>query len=399
MRATTVLQKVLGSALGQLHVFQQRSLLGAVEALIGGRRLTLMDLARSFPGAQRVGAPLKRLDRLLGNCRVAGHRERLYAAMGYWWLGALRQPLLVVDWSELDGRGRWCLLRAALVLRGRSLVLLDWVVSRQQLGHGGVQRRFVQRLHALLPAGICPILISDAGFRGDWFRALQRLGWQWIGRVRGGALVREAGEPLWQPCRQLQARRAASPRQLGVFELFRTAPVHCCLVLAGERRRTGRAALTRAGEPSADRRHLKAAAAARERWLLACSMELGRWPPARIIAAYRRRMQIEESFRDLKSHHYGHGFEDTQTRTAARLQMLLLIHALAVMAALLIGHVGAALGLSARCLPHRQAQGRYSLLRLGWELAARGWISLTALRAAPLRPPQHPDDSLVHLPC
>ena len=29
-----------------------------------------MELARHFPGAERIGAPLKRLDRLLGNPRV-----------------------------------------------------------------------------------------------------------------------------------------------------------------------------------------------------------------------------------------------------------------------------------------------------------------------------------------
>ena len=48
-------------------------------------------------------------------------------------------------------------------------------------------------------------------------------------------------------------------------------------------------------------------------------------------------MQIEQSFRDLKSHRYGCAFEDTLTRDPRRLEMLLLIHALASLVAWLEG--------------------------------------------------------------
>jgi hypothetical protein len=36
-------------------------------------------------------------------------------------------------------------------------------------------------------------------------------------------------------------------------------------------------------------------------------------------------MQIEGSFRDLKSHHYGRGFEDSLTRKGVRLEILILV--------------------------------------------------------------------------
>ena len=53
MRATEVLQKCLGDALGSMHALRRRVLLRAVEATIHGRRLTLIDLARSWQGAER----------------------------------------------------------------------------------------------------------------------------------------------------------------------------------------------------------------------------------------------------------------------------------------------------------------------------------------------------------
>lgn len=78
MHATKVLQKCLGDALSSMHALRSRVLLHAVEAMIQGSRLTLIDRARSWPGAERVRAPLKALDRLLGNRHLHVEREHIY---------------------------------------------------------------------------------------------------------------------------------------------------------------------------------------------------------------------------------------------------------------------------------------------------------------------------------
>ena len=84
MRATEVLQKCLRDALGSMHALRGRVLLRAVEAMVHGSRLTLIDLARSWPDAERVRAPLKALDRLLSNRHLYAERERIYKAMTRW---------------------------------------------------------------------------------------------------------------------------------------------------------------------------------------------------------------------------------------------------------------------------------------------------------------------------
>ncbi|MGY3040816.1 hypothetical protein ACVWWQ_002447 [Rhodanobacter sp. TND4EL1] len=84
MRATKVLQKCLYDALGSIHALRSRVLLCAVEAVVRGGRLTLIDLARSWPGTTRIRAPLNALDRLLGNGHLHAERERTHKAMvGY----------------------------------------------------------------------------------------------------------------------------------------------------------------------------------------------------------------------------------------------------------------------------------------------------------------------------
>lgn len=82
MRASGVLQKCLSGSLGAMRALRSRVLLRSVEALVAGRRLTLIDVARSWPGAERVRAPLKAFDRLLSNRHLQGEREQTWRA-GY----------------------------------------------------------------------------------------------------------------------------------------------------------------------------------------------------------------------------------------------------------------------------------------------------------------------------
>ncbi|MCE4300561.1 transposase, partial [Xanthomonas hortorum] len=95
------------------------------------------------------------------------------------------QPVIVIDWSDLKPDKSWCLLRAAVPVGGRTLTLLDMVVPGKQQGSPGAERRFLQQLRALVPDDVRPILVTDAGFRTPWFRAVSAMGWCWVGRLRG----------------------------------------------------------------------------------------------------------------------------------------------------------------------------------------------------------------------
>lgn len=367
MHAPQVLQKALHAAIARLDRRNARNLLFAVEALLTGRRLTLMELARHFPGAERVAAPLKRLDRLLGNRAVQAVRTCFYQDAVRWLLRSA-QPVILIDWSELKTDGKWHLLRAALAARGRALPLYDEVHPESHKCHPEVEAAFLRRLQALLPANTAPIVVADAGFRVPWFRAVESLGWHWIGRVRGTTRLRLAGKTRWVPCRRLFADAGTRVRALGWARLTESNPIDCCLVLV-KRRRWGRHQCCRHGWRARGGHAEKMAARTKEPWLLAASASLGSLPGTRIVALYAKRMQIEQSFRDLKSHRYGCAFEDSLTRDPRRLEMLLLIHALASLAAWLEGLTATpdAPTLTART-PHRRT---HSITWLGFERLRR----------------------------
>lgn len=70
---------------------------------------------------------------------------------------------------------------------------------------------------------------------------------------------------------------------------------------------------------------------------MAVSPQLAALDARAIVAIYAGRMQIEQTFRDVKNPRWGLGLSDSQTRKPPRLATLLLIGALACYALWLIG--------------------------------------------------------------
>jgi hypothetical protein len=369
--AVGILQKITRPVSEYVDVRNLRNVLLAAQALVSGRRLVLMDLARHWPGAERVLGPLKRLDRLLGNAEVHRVRERFYR-MAAAWLLRCEQPVLVVDWSDLKRDARWALLRAGVVTRGRTMTVYEEVHPRRKYGNRRVHAGFLKRLHALLPASVRPVVLSDAGFKNPWFEAVQGLGWHWIGRVRHRTQFRWlSAEGDWIKCKTLYALALPKACSLGQALLARAKPLRCRLVLVRGKRR-GRVELTRLGKRAQSSSSRKMAKRAKEPWLLAASCSLNEYSAPALVALYAKRMQIEQSFRDLKSHRYGCAFDDTLTRSAQRLEMLLLIHMLAALAAWLVGLAATTRAYARVCTS--SLLKRYSVLWIGWACLRHGAV-------------------------
>lgn len=386
--AAVIVQKILRPVSAQIDVRNARNLVLAVQALVRGRRLVLMELARHWPGAERVLGPLKRLDRLLGNWRVQALRERFYAVAAAW-LVRSEQPVLVVDWSELKHDRRWLLLRAGVAVGGRTMTVYEEVHPKAKNGNRRVHAAFLKRLHGLLASTVRPIVITDAGFKNPWFHAVEALGWHWIGRVRQRTQVRslalKAGE--WMPCKTLHVQASSKACSLGEVLLARNNALRCRLVLV-RRQRRGRVHLTRYGKRSQDTVSRTIAKRAKEPWLLAVSCSLNAWSAASVVGIYGRRMQIEQSFRDLKSHRYGCAFDDTLTRSAERLQILLLIHMLAALAAWLVGLAATPQAQARVCTA--SLLKRYSVLSIGWGCLRHGAVQRITLALPDSTPPGPP---------
>ena len=290
MHALKILHHCLAPLLTHIHRRRLATLLEAVAASVSGPRLTLTDIGRRFAGPARLRHKIKRADRLLGNTRLQGEARAVYAALCRVTLARIREPLIVVDWSDLKADQSLHLLRASLPVGGRALTLYEEVHPQRRLNNRRVQERFLERLAALLPPQTAPVIVADAGFKVPFYRAVERLGWRWVGRVRGRDYLRLTTR--WVSCKTIFTRATPSATTLGVGDWVKSNPLRALFVLVRQPPK-GRRAKTAAGRRSRSKKSQQAARAAREPWLLVASTRFADQAPNQVVRCYRQRMQIE----------------------------------------------------------------------------------------------------------
>ena len=158
------------------------------------------------------------------------------------------------------------------------------------------------------------------------------------------------------------------------MEIVRSAPLTARVVLHAKTPK-GRKHRNQHGAPARNSNSRKIAQREREPWLLMASPDLP-LSARQLVTLYARRMQIELSFRDLKSHRYGQAFEDSLTRKGARIEVLLLLSALSAFATWVVGLACEANGTDQWLNPFASKRRLYSVMRLGREALVRRWLKI-----------------------
>lgn len=345
MQARQLLHKLVLGVCGEMHVVRRAALEDTVWAALSSQRLTVAGLGRSLKGTALEKHSIKRADRLLSNAHLQAERIMLYTALARRIIGRQRHPVLLVDWSDLDKGKQNQLLRASMVAAGRALTIYEEVHSSETAVKPRTHRQFLKRLQAMLPPGCKPVLVSDAGFKTPWFKAVETLGWYWVARVRGSQYFQHPEEDSWLPINSLHSCATKVPQSLGEVRLARSQS-HPCRMVLYKGKSKGRHAFTHTGARSRSIRSIKAARAGREPWVLATNLPLAGDLAKKVVQIYRTRMQIEEAFRDLKSARFGLALEFHLSRNKERLAVLLLIAALALVLLWIIGTAAQRRGLT-----------------------------------------------------
>lgn len=322
------------------HSTRSAALVRVVRAVLTGGKLSLTHLGRSLRGSAQVKHEIKSVDRLLGNRHLQDERDGVYRAISRTLLSGIKRPVIIVDWSDFELGRQWLMLKAAVPVRGRAISLYERVFPFKRYNSPGAHREFLRALHSILPEGCRPIIVTDAGFRGPWFRAVEAYGWDWVGRIRNKIKYYREQTGRWCFTDSLYQQATVATRYVGEVALSRRHQYRFKLYLVrAYRPRHGRPPHRGPKGPGTTmyRRLHKAP------WLLATSLPHERGSERRIKQLYSQRMQIEETFRDLKCHRWGFGLRYARCRTAGRLEILLLLGTLATLVAWLVGLAGRAL--------------------------------------------------------
>ena len=335
MKVTTILNSFLNDVTPSMHKVRRKSLNAMVTSLISGAQLSVTGLGRNITSTTSEKHQIKRSMRLCSNPHLQSELPAIYSLMARRLIGEQSHPIILVDWSDLDPRKQHFLLRASVAVEGRSLTLLEEIHPLSGKEKPAVHRHFMSKLKMMVPTNCKPIIVSDAGFRVPWFKLIESLGWDYVGRVRNRTFCKNETDEDWHSIKDLYAFSSKKERCLGTYQLCRNASITCQFVIYRGSPK-GRHHLTATGNKPRMSKHSRVhATREKEPWLLATSLDLKTLNLAeKTVKIYRTRMQIEESFRDLKT---GLNFNTSNTRTLKYLSALLLLAMLAQYVLFLLG--------------------------------------------------------------
>lgn len=334
MNVKQTLSKYLTEITPTMHKIRRRSLFAAIESTINGGALSVTGLGRNIDNPAYEKHRIKRVDRLCSNVNLQQEIPLVYSQMCAVVVGQNQRPIIHVDWSDMDDRKQHFLIRASIAAQGRSLTLCEEVYPLSLKEKPTTHRLFMQKLKAMLPKDCKPIIVTDAGFRIPWFKLVDSLGWDFVGRVRNRTFCKKKSDTTWFPVKSLYQLGTLRPKDLGQYQQGMKQSFLSRMVVVW-RKPKGRKDKTATGE-SARRSKKSRACAAREKepWLLATSLNKTSHLSKKIVKIYATRMQIEESFRDLKT---GLKMNDCGSRISPRLQVLLLVALVAQYLLFLLG--------------------------------------------------------------
>jgi hypothetical protein len=335
VRITDILLRQFTKDLAGIHAARLRVVFTATSALLRAGKTSLTSIGRTIAVRTTQKHGIKRVDRLLGNQRLWDELREFYRAIARRLIPEGSRPVIMVDWTSLSAT-MWT-LTAAVGFQGRALAIYSESHPISRYANPAVHRAFLRSLREILPERCVPIIVTDAGFRSPWMKAVAALGWDYVCRLRGPNKLRKVGTKGWRTLRSFFLNVPRREKDFGAYEVGRL--IRHATRVVGYRKYKGswlrldhrphaKSSKGREGSTTQQRR------AAREPWLLATSLQSS---PKKVVGHYRLRMQIEQTFRDNKNSRFGLSLAEARTRTPRRADVLTLLANLAHLTTTLAG--------------------------------------------------------------
>lgn len=340
MHVKIYLHKLLKSA---IHKSRIVSLIPVINAIINIKQLKLTQVGRALLTKGKERAAIYRMDRILGNKYYQNSNIDIYKCITDLAVGSKTRPVVLVDWSGVPNSlrtcsdGEQCILKASLAAEGRSITIYEEVHSKKKECDPKTHKNFLKKLKSILTAECRPIIVTDAGFKNPWFKAVVSLGWDYVGRVRGTICYKLPSETGFKKISTLFNLASGIAKSLGQMTLTMTNPIVTNAYIY-KHKLQGRKKITKGGNVARDKDAIKHSRGYREPWLLVTSLKDTSTAAKKVVKIYKLRMTIEENIRDTKSVEYGLSMNENHTINSKRYIVWLMLSALANIIAWMVGY-------------------------------------------------------------
>lgn len=344
-----------------IHNSRLNAVLDVAEGLSNSKNMTLSAMGRHLVGNARLKHKIKKVDRCLGNEQLHAELGELYkglASFVFEYVASIREVNIVVDLCYLKDDRCIQMLSAQLCTKGRALPLYQEIFREGEL-KGRVQG-FMEKLNEIIPKDKKVIVIMDAGFYVEWFRSIERLGWKWVCRIRQGKGIKLDG--VWMSVKEFIPRIGTKTTEYKEV-LVTQKHEHRCRLITTRRKLKGRKQKVSRNVTTSKTANGNYSNAAREPWILATNLEC---KAVNVVLLYSKRMQIEETFRDIKSPQFGLGGRYVRTMNIYRWATLMLLATIVIICYWIIGVIGHSQGMQKIFQPNTVKDKRiYSYFTLG----------------------------------
>lgn len=338
MEAIDLLHRHLMEECPYIHSKRLQALMDVACGLQKRQKLTLTEMGRGLSGPSSIKNRVKKVDRLESNEQLYEEISSIYFGLSSFLFKYLSQDntAIIIDLCCLKDGQDIQMLSAEIAFKGRSIPLYREVFKSG--GFSGRAASFIRALEHCIPANKKVVFIMDAGFGEEWLRAIEEKHWYWLVRIRQGKMVKLSEEQEWQGVKDLIP---LLPQRTTSYDEARIIKEHDhpCRVI------TTRKAPSKRKKPTRAPRNDKAGSnkyrrSANEPWILATNLPKIDFETAKVIQYYSKRMQIEQSFRDVKNHQFGLCARDIRTRSIYRWGIKMLLASIVQLLFWIIGVIG-----------------------------------------------------------
>jgi hypothetical protein len=286
--------------------------------------LSVTEIGKKLTSKTTVKSKIQAANYFVNNSKLERNKGTIYKGLAHFFWGHAKEIVVLIDWTGACSEGYFA-LKASVAAHGRSIPLYHEIHLQAEQEKPELHDAFLAQLKQIIPEHLSVTIITDAGFHRTWFEQVVRLGWDFIGRIYSRYHYQLEGTVTWSSVKDMVFDRPGKARALGKVKLGKTKRPMEGHLYSYKETLSKKIRKKKNKYPSHDKAFSNYY---KNGWVIFSSLNR---PANFLVHYYKKRMQIEQNFKDIKNERLGLGLRRNLSSGKTRISMLFFIACLLIM--------------------------------------------------------------------
>jgi hypothetical protein len=358
-------QNLLDNALeSSIHSKRKKCLVRFLSDLMDyDATLSVTEIGKKLSSKATVKSKIYAAHQFINNYKLERDIFYIYKGLAHFFWKDAKDIVVLVDWTGACSEG-YHVLKASVAAHGRSIPIYHETHPESYQENAEIHRQFLLRLKEIIPSHLAVSIVTDAGFHRDWFQQALDLGWDIVGRIYSRYYYKIEEGLDWLKVSDIHFKGTGKPIALGKIKLGKTKRPMEGYLYTYKERLSGKIRKKKNKYPSHDKAFSDYY---KNGWVIFSSLDK---PAHLLIAYYKKRMQIEQNFKDIKNEQLGMGLRRNASSGKTRINMLFFLAVLLIMIAwwfgLMIESLNKHRSYQANTIKHKRVRSFVHLARMAF---------------------------------